>query len=249
MKMESMLKNKEEYGEKNNKNKEKNIIVFSIMVFFIIIIILIINITKPLEKIRWAKEQKEIDDFVIYSQRDQYFGWRMSGVVYDYKAKLKIYPVYRKLGDLRMITDETYKYKEKEISLKQELKEPPKEEIQEFTNSRNVIRQEYNIPNEGFFRIIESTSNENITFYLWKEKYLITGGIKEEFSHLALKRVDICDIETGELYDYKYASMANKPENVSVPDNIINAKYYIDAEGRIICIYKYYNKLYCARLN
>lgn len=236
-------------GRKVVKIKKKDIIVFSIILVFIIIIILVINITKPLEKIRWAKEQEEIDDFVIYSQWDQYFAWRMSGVVYDYKAKLKIYPVFRKFGDHIEITDETYKYKEKEISLKQVFKEPPKEDIQKFITSRNAIKQQYNIPNEGFFRIIESTSNDNITFYLWKEKYLITGGIKDDFSHLALKWVDICDIETGELYDYKYASMANKPENVSAPDNIINARYYIDAEGRIICIYKYYNKLYCARLN
>lgn len=168
---------------------------------------------------------------------------------YDYKTNFKIYPVYRKIEDIRIITDETYKYKEKEISLKQVFKEPPKGEIQEFTSSLNAITQKYNVPNEGFFKIIERTSNKNITFYMWKDKYLITEGRKEDFSHLALKEVDICDIETGELYDYKYASIANKAENVSVPDNIINARYYIDAEGRIICIYKHYNKLYCARLN
>lgn len=60
---------------------------------------------------------------------------------------------------------------------------------------------------------------------------------------------EIRDTETGELYDYKYASIANRPESTEVTDNIIKARYYIDAEGRIMCVYKFYNKLYCARLN
>ena len=53
-----MLMNKERYGEESSENKEKNIKVFSIILVFIIIIILVINITKPLEKIRWAKSKR-----------------------------------------------------------------------------------------------------------------------------------------------------------------------------------------------
>lgn len=231
------------------KTKKRTIIILTIILFCLIIIGLTIKIVKPFEKIRWAKQQEEIDDFLIYSQWDEYFAWRMTGVDSNYKAWLKIYPDYQTAGGLTVISDETYKYKEKQIDLEQVFKEPPKEEIRELTISPKELKRQYNIPDEGYFKAIDWFSNKKNTFYLWKEKYIINTGGKIDFQNRVLDMVEIRDTETGELYDYKYASIANRPEDAEIPNNIIKARYYIDAEGRIMCVYKYYNKLYCARLN
>ena len=231
------------------KTKKRTIIILTIILFCLIIIGLVIKIANPFEKIRWAKEQEKIDDFLIYSQWDECFAWRMSGVDSNYKAWLKIYPDYQTAGGLTVILDETYKYKEKQIDLEQAFKEPPKDEVYKLTISLNELKKQYEITNKGYFEYLDGYPDKKVPFYLWEEKYLIYGGRKIGFSDTTIAWVDICDIETGELYDYKYASIANRPENTEVTDNIIDARYYIDAEGRIMCVYKYFNKLYCARLN
>ena len=134
----------------------------------------------------------------------------MSGVDgNNYKAWLKIYPDYRKVGGHRAITDETYKYKKKQIDLELAFKEPPKEEVQELKILPSELKKQYNIPNEGYFKNIDWSSKENIIFYIWKEKYLINPESKIDFQYRVLDMVEICDTETGELYDYKYASIAN----------------------------------------
>ena len=48
---------------------------------------------------------------------------------------------------------------------------------------------------------------------------------------------------------YPIAIMRNQPKGVRTGSDLINPKYYFCKDGRIFCIYKFYNKLYCHRLN
>ena len=233
------------------KNK---IIAAVLIIIFCFAVIKCLNYFDPFEKWQWEKEQEELlkEDIVVYSQWSDRFGWRGGNKIYkDYKTNNGMYG----------ITDETNRhYENVDMGIDSLILKFPDSEYP-YTDIKKVDLNEYEFLKSEYFFITEldefswladaaeddiSPDNRYI-FYILDDKYLISNR-REELSD-RFNRVKIYDIENKEKYYYHESLIANRPENTLVEDKLIEPKYYMDQKGRIICIYKYYNKLLCHRIN
>ena len=249
------------------KNK---IIAAVLIIIFCFAVIKCLNYFDPFEKWQWEKEQEELlkEDIVVYSQWSDRFGWRGGNKIYtDYKTNNGMYG----------ITDETNRhYENVDMGIDSLILKFPDSEYP-YTDIKKVDLNEYEFLKSEYFFITEldefswladaaeddiSPDNRYI-FYILDDKYLISGNGKDITGSFGKDiadslgkditgifcRVDVFDIENKERYYYSKALIANRPENTLVEDKLIEPKYYMDQKGRIICIYKYYNKLLCHRIN
>ncbi len=215
------------------------------------------------EKKRWQREQEEMTkgDVEIYSQWDDRFGWIGSTIYTDYETTL---------GG-REISRESGKHK-KEIWLNYEkiaskfpdsdvpYKEPRFIELtkDEFLESEYAFITDcmyefhYFVGGPTFDEFIDLFWKEEDKVYLYTidNKYLIylgyrKEGIKEDFYYV----VDVYDLETKEPYIYPISVTANQPKDTDVSQKLIMPRYRFKTNGTLLCTYKFYNKLYCHRLN
>ena len=199
----------------------------------------------PIEKIKWSIEQSKIEDKVIYSRWNDKFGWSLCNT-YNKSFTLEIFKAFNTVADTKAISDETNRHQSKvRVNLKKIVDD--ESELEKFEISPKELSEKYVIGIFGWFKTIDWTSDESMEAYLWQDKYLVYSGKNYHYGKECTS-VQICNIYTGEQYVYEHSLEANRPEDVEeVPERLIEPRYYLIGED-LICIYKYYNKLYCAEL-
>ena len=233
--MAHMLRNKEKYG--GFFVKLRYIGLFFIIIFAIISFCYL----KPFEKWQWHTEQVEMTkgDIVVYSQWSDRFMWKGN----------TIYTAYKNTAGEFVISWETNRHR-KEIAIDCEKiaskfvnADIPYNDVEIVELSAEEFRK-----SDYFFMNDYCSRNEVYTFYILNNRYLVSNGgnkIQKEFCF-----VRVFDIKTKECYFYPNSMIANNPTNTHLdPKELIEPKYFMDSKGRLLCFYKFYNKIYCHRLN
>lgn len=212
---------------------------FVVIISFIIISsFLYLN---PLEKWQWHKEQAEMTngDIVVYSQWSDRFMWRGS----------TIFTLYKDGAGRNILTCETNRYR-KEINIDFEMivsKLFVNNEPYNDVKKKELLADEY-VKSDYFFSNDYSKTKEKYFLYVLNDEYLISNCAEEITG--GFRSVGVYDIKTHEPYIYPKAIIANKPKNTIIdPERLIEPRYFMDSNGRLLCFYKFYNKIYCHRLN
>lgn len=224
------------------KSKVKRSIILSVII--IGLVTLFVFLCNPVEKVKWSIKQYKIEDKVIYSQWNDKFGWRLDYYSNAKSFKLEIFKTFNTDVGTKAISEENNRHRFKNsVNFNKILDE--KSELEKVEISPKELSNKYVIGDFGEFKLIDWSSDEPIKVYLWQDKYLIYSINYNYDKEWAI--VDICDVDTGKQFVYEHSLEAYMPKNVEVSKNLVEPRYYL-IENNLICIYKYYNKLYCAKL-
>ena len=191
----------------------------------------------------WEEEQEKYTkgDIVVYEQENDRFGWlddnrieqvyRTGTGEYVFSIEDKRYESFASINFRKVFNSLTFPEEDKKpISGRQWTFEELQGTELEFLCDKEIY--------EGQKRDI----------YIWEDKCIVpqyTLYKNDDNLYMA----DIYTIKTGKIYMYPLALMRNQPKGVRTGSTLIDPKYYFCKDGRIFCIYKFYNKLYCHRLN
>lgn len=201
------------------------------------------------EKNEWSIKQAEIDDQCIYSQWSDKFGFKFYFDSSYQCFTIRVDKSFKHSGTEYIDTEEGL---EKYYCIKAEdiasLSDKPKTEFVKLDIPYDEILNKYIVGDFGTFKSA-SRDIENIPkkyeFFLWQDKYLVC--IYKNFDK-SIGRASICDTDTGKAYIYEKGIEACYPKNINVESSLIEPVYYI-YNDTLICVYKFYNKIYVTRLD
>ena len=201
----------------------------------------------------WEEEQERYTkgDIVVYEQENDRFGWldnnrieqvyRTGTGEYAFSIEDARYESFASINFRKVFDSLTFPEEDKKpISGKQWSVEELQGTEFEFLGNKEIYHG-YD-PDEPRYK------GRTLDIYIWEDKCIVpqfTLYSNEDNIYVA----NIYTIKTGERYMYPIALMRNQPKGVRTGSGLINPKYYFCKDGRIFCIYKFYNKLYCHRLN
>ncbi|MBO5562074.1 MAG: hypothetical protein J6A07_10510 [Firmicutes bacterium] len=191
----------------------------------------------------WEEEQERYTkgDIVVYEQENDRFGWLADNKIeqvyrtgtgsYAFSIEDERYESFASINFRKVFDSLTFPEEDKKpISGRQWSVEELQGTELEFLCDKEIY--------EGRKRDV----------YIWDDKCIVLRYTLYE-SDDNLYGANIYTIKTGERYMYPIALMRNQPKGVRPGSGLINPKYYFCKDGRIFWIYKFYNKLYCHRLN
>ena len=201
----------------------------------------------------WEEEQEKYTkgDVVVYEQKNDRFGW-LDGNRIEQVYRTGIGDYAFSIEDPRYESFASIKFREvfDSMTFPEEDKKPISgrqwavEELQgtefEFVGEKEIYHG--NDPNKPKYK------GRTLDIYIWEDKCIVpryTLYSNDDNIYVA----NIYTIKTGKRYIYPISVMRNQPKGVRPGGTLIDPKYYFCKDGRIFCIYKFYNKLYCHRLN
>ena len=196
------------------------------------------------EKKLWEKEQAmyTTGDIVVYEQENDRFGWLDDNRIEQvYKTGTGEYDI--SIEDPRYESFADIKFRKVFYSMTF-----PEEDKKPISGKRWTFEELQGTELE-FLCDKEIYEGQKRNIYIWEDKCIVPRYTPLYESDNNLYAANIYTIKTGERYMYPIAIMRNQPKGVRPGGSLINPKYYFCKDGRIFCIYKFYNKLYCHRLN
>ena len=191
----------------------------------------------------WEEEQERYTkgDIVVYEQENDRFGWFCDNRIEQvYRTGTGEYAI--SIEDARYESFASINFRKvfNSLTFPEEDKKP--------ISGRQWAFEELQGTELEFLCDKEIYEGQKRDIYIWEDKCIVPQYTLYKNDD-SLYMADIFTIKTGERYMYPIAIMRNQPKGVRTGSTLIDPKYYFCKDGRIFCIYKFYNKLYCHRLN
>lgn len=232
------------------------IFCISVMIFFAVSFLgfKIYEKNKHDEELKlWEYEQEKYTkgDVVIYEQKNDKFGWR---------DNIRIEQVYKMGTGSYQISMENEKYESfMSVNFQEVFDSMPfsDDDIKQVSGKQWKVEELHGTELEFlcYREVYKGLSPEKYNYegrtldvYIWEDKCIVPQ-YKYSDKYDDIYGVNIYTIKTGERYHYPIGVMRNQPKDVLPGGELVLPKYYFCEDGRIFCIYKFYNKLYCHRLN
>lgn len=211
-----------------------------IILLLIILALLALAVSAICKRIYWAYEKSDITDEKIYTRWTDEFGFSFG--ITDHTANFKIYFPYRyRIGGDKYINNEGSKSMEISKDLNESLFSEVYSPVEYVTLTPEFFSDNgYTVP-EG---ANEHIYTMDLITFIWQDRYLVLCHAYTT-SHYA----DIYDLFTGQEYSYAVSTEHDVPDNIVGMSALFDPGYFATDDGMIFCIYKYYNSIYCAKLN